>query len=168
MGISASSVGSCRAAMRHPMFRLVASAAVLAAVCYVPGPGRVSDNVVPITGAVLMLLSVPVFSRRPVRAVMAETLALLGVIAAGELLWLAPALVVIYAAWVLDWQLAGVKSADDLSDAKSLASFWPYFYPILAVASAAVIGVKLIGHGLPYHLWCSEVRRSQSFGSLLL
>ena len=36
----------------------------------------------------------------------AETLALLGVIAAGELLWLAPALVVIYAAWVLDFQLA--------------------------------------------------------------
>ncbi len=139
-------------AMRHPMFRLVASAAVLAAVCYVPGPRTSFNNVVPITGAVLMLLSVPVFSRRAVRALMAETLALLGVIAAGELLWLAPALVVIYAAWVLDWQLAGVKSADDLSDAKSLASFWPYFYPILAVASAAVIGVKLIGHGLPYHL----------------
>ena len=140
----------------------------------------------PIAGAVLMLLSVPVFSRRPVRAVMAETLALLGVIAAGELLWLAPALVVIYAAWILDRQLASAKSAGgqgDLLPSPTTTTtmstwcptwcstwclgrraggeggsqfsfpppFWPYFYPLLAVASAAVIGVKLVGHGLLYH-----------------
>ena len=93
-------------AMRHPLLRVAASAAVLAAVCYVPAPRTSFKNVVPIGGAVVMLLSVPVYSRRPARAVLAETLALLGVIAAGELLWLAPALAVFYAAWILDWQLA--------------------------------------------------------------
>ncbi len=104
------------AAMRHPMLRVVASAAVLAAVCYLPGPRTSFGDFVPITGAVLMMLSVPVFSRRPARAVMAETLTLLGVIAAGELLWLAPPLVVIYAAWILDRQLASAKSADGQGD----------------------------------------------------
>ena len=56
-------------AMRHPMLRVVASAAILAAVCYVPAPRTSFQDFVPIGGAVLMLLSVPVFSRRPVRAV---------------------------------------------------------------------------------------------------
>jgi hypothetical protein len=150
---------------------------------------------VSIGGAVLMLLSVPVYARRPLRAVLAEALTLLGVIAAGELLWLAPALVVMYAAWILDWQLGHVKSTDGASlseeppspagrtrqdgsgaggegsspsgagngghvdaatpsqgSAAVPAAFWPYFYPVLAIAGAAVIGVKLIGHGLPYHM----------------
>ena len=138
-------------AMRHPMLRVLASAALLVAVCYVSGPRTSYKNVVAISGAVLTLLAVPVFSRRAVRAVMAETLTLLGVMAAGELLWLAPALMVVYAAWFLDFQLARDKPADGPSNAASAPPFWPYFYPVLAVVSAAVIGVKLIGHGLPYH-----------------
>ena len=151
-------------AMRHPMLRVVASAALLAAVCYVPAPRTNLENYVPghhvlmVVGAVLLLLSVPVFARRPLRAVLAESLALLGVLAAGELLWLAPALVVVQAAWILDFQLGppmgsrDPQSAGGPSNARSPAQFWPYFYPLLAVVSAAVIGVKLVGHGLPYHL----------------
>ena len=131
--------------------RVVASAAILAAVCYVPGPRTTCQHVLPIGGALVMLLSVPVFSRRAIRAVMAETLALLGVIAAGELLWLAPALVVIYATWILDYQLGRVRSSEGESDKTSSAPFWPYFYPLLAVACAAIIGVKLVGHVLPFH-----------------
>ncbi len=91
--------------MRHPMFRVVASTAVLAAVWYVLGPGRVAETPCRSPVLCLMLLSVPVYSRTPLRAVAAESLALLGVIAAGELLWLAPALVVVFAAWILDYQL---------------------------------------------------------------
>ena len=163
------------AAMRHPLFRVVASAAVLTAVCYVPSPRTSFNNWVPIGGAVLMLLSVPLYSRRPLRAVLAEATALLGVIAAGELLWLAPALVVIYSAWMLDFQLnlpspsgrgaggegdilpspaCGRGAGGEGSSQSSLPPpFWPYFYPLLAVVCAAVIGVKLIGHGLPYHIF---------------
>ena len=154
--------------MRSPMLRVVVSAAVLAAVCYIPSPRTSFNDFVPIVGAVLMLLSVPIYSRRPARAghhvrmVAAETFTLLGVIAAGELLWLAPALVVIYVAWILDWQLGSVqqlssptgRGAGGEGDSQSRFSppYWPYFYPVLAVASAAVIGVKLVGHGLPYHM----------------
>jgi hypothetical protein len=139
-------------AMRSPMLRVAASAAILAAVYYVPGPRTSYKDFVPIGGAVLTLLSVPVFSRRPARAVLAELLSLLGVIAAGELLWLAPALVAVYTAWILDWKLARVQSTEASSDADLSAPFWPWFYPVLVIAGAAVIGVKLVGHGLPYHL----------------
>ena len=139
-------------AMRGPMLRVVASGAILAAVYYVPGPRTSYKDLVPIGGAALMLLSVPVFSRRPARAVLAEMFSLLGVIAAGELLWLAPALVVVYAAWILDWKLARVQATEASSNADSSPPLWPWFYPVLAIASAAIIGVKLVGHGLPYHL----------------
>ena len=140
-------------AMRHPLARVVASALVLAAVCYVSAPKTSFKNYVPIGGVVLMLLSVPVFSRRPVRAVMAEILALLGVIAAGELLWLAPVVAVLYAAWILDYQLGQAQLRDGPVEAVFPARFWPYFYPFLAVAGAAVIGVKVIGHIFPYHIF---------------
>ena len=109
------------------------------------------NDFVPIAGAVLMLLSVPVFSRRPVRAVMAEMLALLGVIAAGELLWLAPALVgrlrgldPRFSTWA---RTIGRRSKP--SARRVLSGL--YFYPLLAIASAAVIGVKLVGHVFPFH-----------------
>jgi len=136
-------------ALRHPALRVVASAIVLAAVWYVPAPKTGFKDYLPISGAALMLLSVPVFARRAVRAVMAETLALWGVIAAGELVWLAPAPVVIYAAWILDYQLGCAQSTCDRTHR---LPYWPYFYPILAIAGAVIIGVKLIGHALPYHL----------------
>jgi hypothetical protein len=139
-------------AMRGPMLRVAASAAILASVYYVPGPRTSYKNLVPIGGAVVMLLSVPVFSRRPTRAVLAEMLSLLGVIAAGELLWLAPALVVVYAAWILDWQLATAESTERSGNAGFSQPFWPWIYPVLVIAGAAVIGVKLVGHGLPYHI----------------
>jgi hypothetical protein len=165
-------------ALRHPMLRVLASAALLAVVCYVPALRTSFKNCVPIAGAVLLLLSVPVYSRRPSRAVLAEMLTLLGVIAASELLWLAPALVVVYAAWSLDFQLRRVKSAGNqtLSEKPPSPSgsgpggegsclpspsgrgaggegpFWPYLYPLLAIAGAVVIGMKLVGHGLPYHM----------------
>jgi len=142
------------ATMRHPILRIAMSAVVLAAVCYIPGPRTSFRDYVPLGGALLLLLSVPVFSRRPVRVLVAETLTLLGMLAAGELLWLAPALVVIYVAWILDSHLASVHQTfrtASRSDAIFPMPFWPYFYPVLAVASAAVIGVKLIGHGLPCH-----------------
>ncbi|MGO9112002.1 MAG: methyltransferase family protein [Thermoguttaceae bacterium] len=138
-------------AMRGPMLRVAMSAAALTAVCYISAPRTSYKDVVPISGAVLMLLSVPVYSRRPTRAIMAEILSLLGTIAAGELLWLGPALVVTYAAWILDFRLASVPSTDSPSEMASCPPFWPYLYPVVAVASAALIGVKLIGHGLPYH-----------------
>ena len=152
-------------AMRGPLLRVAASAVVLAAVCYVPTPQTSYKDFLPATGAVLLLLSVPVFSRRPARAVTAETFALLGVIAAGELLWLAPPLTVIYAAWILDFHLACAnqlpspvpgrevagEGSTEAGAATSLPPFWPYFYPLLAIASAAVIGVKLVGHVWPYH-----------------
>jgi len=139
-------------AMRPPMLRVAASACILAAIWYVPTPKTTFGDYLPISGAVLMLLSVPVFSRRPGRAVSAEMLALLGVIATSELLWLAPALVVIYAAWILDYQFACVQPTDGQNGTILPPPYWPYFYPILAVAGAAIIGVKLIGHVLPYHM----------------
>jgi hypothetical protein len=139
--------------MRHARFRVVASTAVLAAVWYVSGPRTSCGDALPIAGAVLMLLSVPVYSRTPLRAVAAESLALLGVIAAGELLWLAPALVVVFAAWILDYQLGRTQSADGQSPSPAAALFWPYFYPLLAIACAAVIGVKLVGHVFPLHVF---------------
>ena len=83
---------------------------LLVAVWYVSGPKTSFRNYVPISGGLLVLASVPVFAQRPLRAVVAETFALLGVIAAGELLWLAPGLVVIYAAWILDDQLGRAQS----------------------------------------------------------
>jgi hypothetical protein len=163
--------------MRHPALRLVASAILLTVVSFVSaprtslgahrstpdalrwseltepaGPSGMRENSVPIGGAILMLLSVPVFARRPVRAVVAEAIALLGATAAGELLWLAPAVVVVYSAWILDYQLASVNSASGPSGAASAQRFWPYLYPIVAVACAAVIGVKLAGHVWPYHM----------------
>jgi len=138
-------------ALRHPMMRVVASVGILATVCFVSAPRTNFKNDVPIVGAVLMMLSVPVFSPRPVRAFTAEMLALLGVIAAGEVLWLAPVLVAVYSAWILDWRLASVAVPDGSSEAGSSTAFWPCFYPFLAIASAAIIGVKLVGHGLPYH-----------------
>ncbi len=151
------------AALRRPLMRVVAGAAVLAAVNYVTGPKTAFQNYVPLSGAVLVLLSVPVYARRPMRAIAAEVLALLGVIAAGELLWLAPALVVIYAAWLLDYRLSSTTSPDGPGEGQESplsrpgrgagreGDFWPYFYPLLAVAAAAEVGVKLVGHGLPYH-----------------
>ena len=137
---------------RHPMFRVVASAGVFSAVCYIPGPETNFGNFVPWGGALLLLLSVPVFARRAVRTVAAETLVLLGLLAAGELLWLAPALIMIYSAWILDFHLGGAQAGDGRSAAALQRRFWPYFYPLLAVAGAATIGVRLVGHGLPYHM----------------
>ncbi len=139
-------------AMRSPMFRVLASIAVVAAVCYVPGPKTSYQELVPIGGAILMLLSVQTYSRRPSRALLAEFLILLGMIAAGELLWLAPIVAVAYAAWVLDWRLASIKAEVDSSSATCSRPFWPYFYLALAFAGAAVIGMKLVGHAMPYHV----------------
>jgi protein-S-isoprenylcysteine O-methyltransferase Ste14 len=139
------------ATMRSPMLRVAASAAILAAACYVSAPKTSHGDVLPDGGAVLMLLSVPVFSRRPMRAVAAEALALLGVIAAAELLWLAPALAATYAAWILDYRLGRARSIEGGNNGRSPPPFWPYIYPLLAVACAAVIGVKLVGHALPVH-----------------
>lgn len=143
------------AALRRPLLRVLTSSAVLAAVWYITGPKTGFKNYVPLIGAAFMLLSVPVYARRPARAILAETLALLGVTAAGELLWLAPAVLAIYAAWMLDFQLASPPSPDGPGDVAIRRTFWPYFYPLLAVAGAAVIGMKLVGHGLPYHIFIS-------------
>jgi hypothetical protein len=140
------------AAMRHPMLRVVAAAGVLTTVCFVSNLLTSFHNVLPLGGAALIMLSVPMFSRRPRRAIMAETLALLGTIAAGELLWLAPVLIVIYTAWMLDWELSCQEPVDDQQPTTPCTRFWPYFYLPLVIAAAAIVGMKLVGHGLPYHL----------------
>jgi protein-S-isoprenylcysteine O-methyltransferase Ste14 len=140
------------AAMRHPLMRVGAAAAVLAAVCLVSGPHAGFRDVMPAGGAALLMLSVPVFIPRPLRAFVAESLALLGVIAAGQLLWLAPLMIVIYSGWMLDWQLSNQYCADVANDTASRPAFWPYFYVALVVAGAAVVGIKLVGHGLPFHV----------------
>jgi len=140
------------AAMRHPAFRLLVGGAVLAAVASLAGPRTAYRNVVPLIGPALLLLSVPVYGRQPVRAILAEALALLGAIAAGELLWLAPPVAAIFQAWILDRQLAATISSDDAGDATGPAAYWPYLYPLVAAACAAVIGVRLVGRVLPYHL----------------
>jgi protein-S-isoprenylcysteine O-methyltransferase Ste14 len=139
------------ATMRHPLLRVVVSTGLLAAVWFVPGPKTSYKNSLPAGGAILMLFSVPIYARRPFRVVMAELTALLGVIAAGELAWLAPVLVVTYTAWIFDFQLGQVEPALADVAAKCSRPFWPYFYPPLAIAAAAIIGIKLIGHGLPFH-----------------
>jgi len=140
-------------ALRHPVLRVAASTLVMAAVCYLPGPKTSFKSYLPIGGGVLLLLSVPVFSRRPVRAMLAEAFALLGAIAAGELLWLAPIVVTVYAAWMLDDRLGRAQAANSPSGESLPPPLWPYFYPVLVVAAAAIIGVKLIGIVFPYHVF---------------
>ena len=45
------------------------------------------------------------------------------------------------------------READGQSPSPAAALFWPYFYPLLAIACAAVIGVKLVGHVFPLHVF---------------
>ena len=92
--------------LQHPLFRLAAAGAVLAAVCIIARPQTSCNNMVLWCGVGTLLVSVPVYARRPTRAILAELLALLGAVAAGELLWLAPPLAAICEAWLLDRQLA--------------------------------------------------------------
>jgi hypothetical protein len=133
--------------LEHPAFRAAAAGAILAAVCWIRGPLTIYWNVVPISGVVLLLLSASIYARRPLRGILSEMLALLGAICAGELLWLAPPAMAIYAAWLLDRQL-GTASADESGDAT--AAWWPYLYPLVAAICAAVIGVRLVSRLLPY------------------
>ena len=137
-------------ALRRPTLRLMASTAVLAVLCCISTPATTFQNLMPAIGGALLLLSIPVFARRPVRAVAAEAVALMGAIAAGELFWLAPPLVAVYAAWTLDWQLRSTPAAGESSEPEAAlpAAYWPWLYPLLIVASAAVIGAKLFGHRL--------------------
>jgi hypothetical protein len=146
----------------------------MAAVRLMHGPTTGYQNVLPIAGAALLLLSAAIYARRPVRAILAELTALLGAIAAGELAWLAPLVTAIYEAWLLDWQLSplslrerargrAVEATDNqletpsppaplpVGEGRLVATYWPYLYPLIATASAAVIGVKLVGRVLPYH-----------------
>jgi protein-S-isoprenylcysteine O-methyltransferase Ste14 len=140
------------AALEHPLFRAAAAGAILAAVSWIDGPLTNYLIAVPIDGVVLLLFSVPTYSRSPVRAVLAELFALLGAICAGELLWLAPPTAAIYIAWILDRQL-GTTTPDDTGGAPVTAAWWPYLYPLVAAACAAVMGVKLVGRVLPYHFF---------------
>ena len=87
---------------------------------------------------------------RPVRAILPDVRPA-AAICAGELLWLAPPAAAIYAAWILDRQL-GTASPDKSGKRAAAAVWWPYLYPLVAAACAAVIGVKLLGRVLPYHL----------------
>jgi hypothetical protein len=186
--------------LEHPIFRATAGSAVLAAVYLLHRPATGYRNVLPLAGAALLLLSVPIYARRPLRAMLAELAALLAAIAAGELAWLAPLLAAVYEAWLVDWQLSPVSlrkraveamvnlaetpsppaplpegegsllSSPPASlaegersllptppapvpedDGKLSGPYWPYLYPLLAAACAAVIGVKLVGRVLPYH-----------------
>jgi hypothetical protein len=145
-------------AFEHPVWRAAIGALVLVAVWWIVGPATSLRNVVSIGGAVVLLLSVPCYARRPVRAILAEWVALLGTIAAGELLWLAPGVALLYQAWILDRLLAAGPPAETSDDSAAAASastaaFWPYLYPPLVVACSAVVGVKLVGRLLPYHLF---------------
>jgi protein-S-isoprenylcysteine O-methyltransferase Ste14 len=137
--------------LQHPFCRVVFAAAALAAAWYLPGPRTSYENVLPLGGALLLLVSVPVYSRQPLRAVLAELVALFGAVAAGELLWLAPPIAAIYEAWILDRQLAAGELASHAADGKVSTVLWPYFYPLLTAACAAVIGMRLAGRILPYH-----------------
>ena len=142
------------AAMRGPVTRAVMGVAVIAAVYLTQAPRTSCDNFVSTAGALLLLLSVPIYSRQPMRAFIAEIVVLLGVIASGELLWLAPAMATAYTAWILDWNLVdGASRLSGMADASpsNKIAYWPYFYMVLVVVGAAVIGTKLVGHGLPYH-----------------
>jgi hypothetical protein len=136
--------------LSHPVIRAAVAAVILAAVSWIHWPLTVYHNALPIAGILLLLLSVPAYARRPLRALLAEMLALVASICAGELLWLAPPVMVIYAAWLLDRQLAPA-SVDEQSNDYLSAAWWPYLYPFIAASSAAVIGIKLIGRLLPYH-----------------
>jgi len=138
--------------MQHPIFRVIAGGAVLAAVCMISGPRTSFGHVVAISGVALLMLSVPVFMWRPGRPILAEMLALLGAIAAGELLWLALPVAAIYMAWILDLLLDKGASFDYATEPAAPPRCWPYFYPLLAMACAAVIGVKLVGVVLPVHM----------------
>jgi protein-S-isoprenylcysteine O-methyltransferase Ste14 len=157
--------------LEHPLFRAAAAGAILAAVSWLHGPLTSYRKVVPISGVVLFLLSVPiyagaipfsplssgegqgvgpVFHLSPIRAILAEMLALLGANCAAELLWLAPPAVALYIAWILDRQL-GTTTRNEPGDAAVTAAWWPYLYPLIAAVGAAVIGVNLVGRILPYH-----------------
>jgi protein-S-isoprenylcysteine O-methyltransferase Ste14 len=138
--------------LEHPLFRVVAAAAILAGVWSLQGPLTTYRNALPIAGILYLMFSVPFYARRPVRVILAEWFALLGAICAGELLWLAPPATALYAAWLLDRPLLGAAASPDGSrDAAVPAASWPYLYPLVAAACAAVIGIKLAGRLLPGH-----------------
>ncbi len=136
--------------LEHPVYRVAAGGAILAAVYWLHGPMTSYRSIVAISG-ILLLLSVPIYARRPVRTILAEMLALAGAICAGELLWLAPPTAAIYAAWILD-RLLGTAVPGDSDDRAAETAWWPYLYPLIAAACAALIGVKIVGRGLSGHL----------------
>ena len=135
-------------ALEHPAFRAAAGGAILAAVYWLHRPLTICRNVVPFSGIVLLLVSIPIYARRPVRTILAEMLALAGAICAGELLWLVPPAAAIYAAWMLD-RLLGTSMSGEPDDRATEMAWWPYLYPLIAAAGAAVIAVKLLGRVQP-------------------
>ncbi len=153
----------------HPVFRAAAGGAILAAACWILGPTTSCRNVVPVSGIVLLLLSVPIYAGTfpnfakllrggeaklelspfpTVRAILAEMFALMGAICAAELLWLAPPAAAIYAAWIFD-RLLGTLAPSE-SDDSAAETWWPYLYPLVVALCAVVIGVKFVARVLPH------------------
>jgi hypothetical protein len=128
--------------LQHPLARAAVAAAFLAGAWYGLGPRAGQREMASASAAVLLLLSVPAFARRPVSVVLAELLALLGVITASRLVWLVPLSAVIYTAWAFDYALAGGRAAEATEDPAAIV-YWPWLYPLVAVASAALIGIKV-------------------------
>ena len=159
--------------LEHPVFRAAVGGAILAAVSLLHGPPTSYRNVVRQQGmAAAAGLRKPIYAEGtlsiswqarglvaakmglspspPVRAFLAEILALIGALCAGELLWLAPPAAAIYAAWILD-RLLGTVAPGELGDRAVATAWWPYLYPLVAAVCAAVIGVKLMGRVLLWH-----------------
>jgi hypothetical protein len=83
---------------------------------------------------------------------LAELLALISAITAGELLWVAPPVAALFEVLILDRRLDKEAPPDSGSEKSAVTAYWPYLYPLVAAACATVIGIKLVGRVLPYHM----------------
>lgn len=89
-------------AAERPAVRIAVAAVVLVAAFLTKAPITAIHAWVLPAGAVLMVISVPVFSDSRARGLAAECLAMIGILVASERLWLVAVPMLLYAAWILD------------------------------------------------------------------
>jgi hypothetical protein len=96
----------------RPVFRAAVALGLVALALFGTTPRLATHDAMLPLGAALLALSLAVYSRRGVRALVAECMALVGVIALCGWLWLAAIPILLYMAWMLDSRLPFAEEAD--------------------------------------------------------